>query len=83
MIDLNQERIGAYSYTTETDPVSGECSVWVQDLCKPHDVPENQWEGILIWEGLFVTREEAFSYLRERIVVDLFKQAQAGLKFLE
>jgi hypothetical protein len=83
MKDLNQDQIGAYSYSTETDAVSGECSVYVQDLNKPHDVPENQWEGRLIWEGLFDKQEEAFSYLRERIVLDLHAQVQAGLKLLE
>lgn len=76
--EFTQERIGAYHYTITDDN-----EVYVQDLMKPPGVPENQWEGRLIWEGAFETYQDAVFFLRGRIAQDLIKQAADGLKLLE
>lgn len=76
--EILQERIGAYHYTiTEFN------EVYIQDLLKPHDVPENRWEGRLIFEGGFDTHADAVEFLRGRVAQDLIKQAADGLKLLE
>lgn len=76
--EITQERIGAYHYTiTEFN------EVYIQDLLKPYGVPENQWEGRLIFEGGFDSYEDAVDFLRGRVAQDLIKQAADGLKLLE
>lgn len=75
-----QERIGRYHYSIWAE--HGGWSFCVQDLMRPADVPESEWEGILIAEGACEFEGDCIAEVERLIYEEMREDLNQGLEKL-